>query len=254
MSVGASTATPGHPAIGTAARKNSGVSGCVRGGFRDDGVVDVDHRQSLDVLHRRQLVHPSPVVPLVMRMMMRGRVAGEHQCGLDGGQLRLGNENVDVGKEAAARRRQVGDQVPGALQQDHREAKAVDGAQNLAHFARDGPVLRNAEHRRRLEMLPRSARNVDHPPGCVEAMRQRAQQIGLPRPAHQLVPVRWIGERAIGVAQRLAEHAVRLHRTRARSSKTAMASLSCPPYRNSRQSLAATTSARMSKPRRPSTL
>ena len=39
--------------------------------LRDDRVVHVEDGQSLDVLHRRQLVHPLPVVALVVGVMMR---------------------------------------------------------------------------------------------------------------------------------------------------------------------------------------
>ena len=81
-------------------------------------VMYVDHALAQDVAHRRQFVHPGPVVALVVLVLVRRGPAVHHQDGLDALELIAPDEDIEVTEHPASPRWQLGHGVGCALEQD----------------------------------------------------------------------------------------------------------------------------------------
>ena len=88
-----------------------------------DGVMDVDHAIADAVDQRRQLVHPAPIIEVVIGIGLHPFPAGGKQCRLHRGQGGLRHENVEIADGTPLPRRQPGRDIGGALQQHDRNAQ-----------------------------------------------------------------------------------------------------------------------------------
>ena len=74
-------------------------------GFRQQVVMHVQHRAAPDVGHRRQFMHPLPVIALVVGVLFLRVPAGQQECGLGLVKLRARHKNVDVAEQPTGGRR-----------------------------------------------------------------------------------------------------------------------------------------------------
>ena len=220
-------------------------------GFRQQVVMHVEHGAAADVGQRRQFVHPAPVVALVVVVLLLRVPPGEQQRAFDLAQLGARHQNVDVAKQTARRRRQVGDGIGGALEQ---QSGAVDIRQSLRYapcFPTDSLTLLGGHgtgsgqvrsHRIRQAGIQAKGFGLHGEPG---------QQPGRAGLAQQQVPACQVERgHACGIAQDI-EQGLAVHA--ANSANTCSAS-SRFEYSKSWHSQASISAALSSKPRPPSRL
>ena len=105
------------------ARKDaSGVGDIARRQWQD-GVVDVDHGATPDVHHRRQFMHPLPVVALVVGVRFGAHPAVQHERALDVAQSVTRHQHVNVAEHAPGAQLVGRHHVGSPLEQHHRDAK-----------------------------------------------------------------------------------------------------------------------------------
>ena len=156
--------------------------------FGDDRVMDVEDRQPLDVLHRRQLVHPLAVVALVVGMMMGRDESRLHQRRFDVDEPVLGHEDVDVRENSSACRREPGVQIGRTLEKDHGNAGGTERACELADFAAYCALLGLRLNLRGDQVRAWRRRNRVEQAAIGETRPERAEKIGLARAAHEYPP------------------------------------------------------------------
>ena len=155
----------------------------------------------------------------------------EQQCRFDVRERSLRNQDVDVGKHPAARRRQPGDEVGSPLEQDDGNAGGGKRPIDERDFAPNRVGLCLRQRPRRLEMDARRGRHLLQKPEIVEGQGDARQEAGATCLADERFPLRKAQARqGRRVAQREDDRiwADEGHARRAASSNTAIVSSSAP--------------------------
>jgi len=202
-SAGDSTRNRSSPGIGREAASSfadEGLRRAVRGRI---AVVDVDDGRPDRVSQRRQLVHPLPVVALVVGAVVRGEPAVEHQCRFDLRQALERDQYVDVGEQPSPGRGKPGHQVRRALEQDDVDADLGQRLANVGYLPAHGVRLRFGERLRGHEVGTRGRRHAIQQAALGDLVRQPRQQIRSARLEYQRLPLLQVaqGDR-LGIAER----------------------------------------------------
>lgn len=172
-------------------------------GGRQDCVVHVHHRRPVAVPQRRQLVHPLPVVALVVVVQLHALPSRRPQRLLDRRQSVAGHEDVDVGRDPAAGHTQIKQRVGGALQEHDGRIHSAERVQDHECLGPQILAIVGAQPRNGGELPPhRRRQRFDARIGC--PLRQLTHQGARPCPLHDIGP---LGCRQPGHGRRLAQAA-----------------------------------------------
>ena len=161
-------------------------------GLGQDAMVHVQHGAPLDVLHGGQLMHPAPVVTLVVGIAVRLRrhPAFHRQAPLDVSDGGLGHHDVDIGKTAAAGTFQSPCHIGRPLEQHHGATERRQGLGQQADLPTHVPGLGLRLHAGRLEVPAGLGRNAVRRAPFFEQQAQPGQQACMAGLANEQIPVR----------------------------------------------------------------
>ena len=207
------------------------------------------------MLQRWQLVHPAPVIAIVVGVALLADPARREQRAFDGAELAPIDHDVDIGKEPARCRRKPGCQIGGALEQHDRRVERVERAADAVDFPHHLMALALGHAEGAFEVLARPVRHVAHPASIDETLRQAGLQAALAGlPEHALPIARRQAGRRIRLDQQSGQEIAAHGRVASsRLSKMATAS-SSRLYSKSWQLLVLTTFDSVSKPIWPSSV
>jgi hypothetical protein len=147
---------------------------------RQDRMVHVEHGAPVLMLQRRDLVHPLPVIALVVRRGVQRKPARPVQSLLHLGQRRLGHHDVDVVEDAAHRGAMRKGGVRSTFEQQHGNVQWLQGFLQEPEFALHGRCVPDRDHRRQLQMPMRRGRGQSKQVGCGQCPMQLRHQLGRP--------------------------------------------------------------------------
>ena len=140
-------------------------------------MVNIDDRRPRGVLQGRQLVHPLPVIALIVGMRMRGRPAMQHECRLDSGERLARYQQIHVRIEPAAGRGQVGKEVRRPLEKYRFDPGASEGLADVLDFPPHRCFLCAPHLTARRQVSPWGRRNLIEKPKLLETHREPGEQI-----------------------------------------------------------------------------
>ena len=114
--------------------------------------MNIEHCPALDVLQRRQFMHPFAIITLVIRILMGGYPAMSEQQALRLVQSCLRQHDVDVGEEPAPGRGKIRHQVSGALEEEYRVTDMRKGMLYAVHLPAHLGNMLLCNHPCRVEM------------------------------------------------------------------------------------------------------
>ncbi len=109
--------------------------------FGQDRMVHINNRSAPDMSHRRDFVHPAPVVAIVIGAMAHALPARDHQPGLDFIQTLTGHQYVHIRKGSAMGGWQACHEIGSPFQQNDRHACFQQSLPNAFDLPSHGGVL-----------------------------------------------------------------------------------------------------------------
>ncbi len=157
--------------------------------------MHIDRGAAQAVGQRRDLVHPAAIVAIVVGIDRAAGPALAQERPLDIGERRLGHQDVDIVEETAARRRQIGENVGGALQQDEIDADRRQRLPDAAHLPTHVARMLLGEDALGREMTARRRRHASEEIALGELDGQSCQQPGAAPLADDEIPIHQIHQR-----------------------------------------------------------
>ena len=103
--------------------------------------MNVDACSAFYVAHGRNLVHPLPIVTLVVIIVMRALPSVQHQLALDFRNTLFGYEDIDIGEGPPLGGREIRQKIGCAFQQDDSFIDAGQRAQDALDLPAHGGTL-----------------------------------------------------------------------------------------------------------------
>ena len=173
-------------------------------GLGQDGMVNVERGTAVDVLHGWNLVHPLPVVALVVGRVVAASPAVQHQGGFDFGDAGLGHDDVDVREQPSDRCLPAGQQVGRALHQSDRNAQRRQRQGQELHLAPDLARLGLGQHEDVVQVSANLHGNTWPRSNLFGQTGHTRQQVRAPGLARQQAPLRFVQmAQPLGFAQNL---------------------------------------------------